>query len=94
MQALDAGAEDAQEEDGETVIYTEPQDFAKVRDSLKTSGLEISEAELTYVPNTTVTISDTDTTGKILRLMDALEEIEDVTNTHVNFEISQDIMTE
>jgi YebC/PmpR family DNA-binding regulatory protein len=93
MQALDAGAEDAQEEDGETVIYTDPHNFAKVRDSLKTGGLEISEAELTYVPNTTVTISDVETARKILRLMDALEMLDDVTNTHVNFEIPQDIMT-
>ena len=94
MQSLDAGAEDAQEEDGETVIYTEPHDFAKVRDSLQKSGLEIDEAELTYVPKTTVTISDKETAGKIIRLMEALEDLDDVTNTHVNFEIHSTIMTE
>ena len=94
MQALDAGAEDAQEEDGETVIYTGPHDFAKVRDSLQKSGLEIDEAELTYVPKTTVTISDGETARKIIRLMEALEALDDVTNTHVNFEIQSTIMSE
>jgi YebC/PmpR family DNA-binding regulatory protein len=94
MQALDAGAEDAQEEDGETVIYTEPHNFAKVRDSLKSNGLEIIEAELTYVPNATVTINGAETAHKIIRLMDALEALDDVTNTHVNFEIPQEIMAE
>jgi YebC/PmpR family DNA-binding regulatory protein len=94
MQALDAGAEDAQEEEGETVIYSEPHDFAKVRDSLQKSGLEIDEAELTYVPKTTVTISDAETARKIIRLMEALEALDDVTNTHVNFEIHSTIMTE
>jgi YebC/PmpR family DNA-binding regulatory protein len=92
MQALDAGAEDAQEDDGETVIYTEPHDFVKVRDSLQNSGHEISEAELTYVPNNTVTINDAETAHKIIRLMNALEALDDVTNTHVNFEIPEQIM--
>ena len=88
LQALDAGADDVQDEGDESVIYTAPSDLAKVRDALVTSGLEIVEAELTYVPNTTVTIDDTETAGKIMRLMDALDELDDVTNTHVNFDIS------
>ncbi len=94
MQVLDAGAEDAQEEDGETVIYTEPHDFAKVRAALQASKLEISDAELSYIPNTIVTINDGETARKIIRLMDALEELDDVTSTHVNFEIPQSIMAE
>jgi YebC/PmpR family DNA-binding regulatory protein len=94
MQVLDVGAEDAQEEDGETVIYTEPHDFTKVREGLQKNGLEIDEAELTYVPKTTVTISDDETAGKIIRLMEALEALDDVTNTHVNFEIQSNSMAE
>ena len=54
LQAIDAGAEDVQEEDDESVIYTAATDLAKVRDALKDAGVEITEAELTYVPNTTV----------------------------------------
>jgi len=92
MQALDAGADDVQDEGDESVIYTDPTELAKVRDALKNAGLEITEAELTYVPNNTVEITDKDTAGKIMRLMDALEECDDVTNTHVNFDIDESLL--
>jgi len=92
MQALDAGAEDVQEEGAESVIYTDPTELAKVRDALKDTGIEITEAEPTYVPNNTVEITDKDTAGKIMRLMDALEECDDVTNTHVNFDIDENLL--
>ncbi|HEY1063774.1 MAG TPA: YebC/PmpR family DNA-binding transcriptional regulator, partial [Candidatus Saccharimonadales bacterium] len=89
LAALDAGAEDVQDEEGESVIYTANTDLAKVRDALREGGLEILEAELTYVPNNTVEISDGATAGKIMRLMDALDELDDVVNTHVNFDIPE-----
>lgn len=89
MQALEAGAEDVQDEDGESVIYTANNELAKVRDALREAGMEVLEAELTYVPNNTVEISDASTAGKIMRLMDALDDIDDVTNTHVNFDIPE-----
>jgi YebC/PmpR family DNA-binding regulatory protein len=92
MAAIDAGAEDVQEEEGESVIYTANKDLAKVRDALKDAGLEILEAELTYVPNNTVEVTDAATAGKIMRLMDALEDIDDVSNTHVNFDIPEEIL--
>lgn len=92
MQAIEAGADDVQDEGDESVIYTDPADLAKVRDGLKDAGLEITEAELTYVPNNTVEISGKDTAGKIMRLMDALEDIDDVTNTYVNFDIPEDLL--
>ena len=92
MQALDAGADDVQEEGDESVIYTEPSDLAKVREALKDAGQEILEAELTYVPNNTVEVTDKETAGKIMRLMDALDDVDDVTNTHVNFEILEELL--
>ncbi|HKR82464.1 MAG TPA: YebC/PmpR family DNA-binding transcriptional regulator [Candidatus Saccharimonadales bacterium] len=92
MAALDAGAEDVQEESGDSVIYTVPTDLAKVRDALKDAGLEITEAELTYVPNTTIEVTDEATAGKIMRLMDALEAIDDVVSTHVNFDIPEELL--
>jgi YebC/PmpR family DNA-binding regulatory protein len=87
LSALDAGAEDVQEEEAESVIYTDPKDLAKVRDGLKAAGIEIIEAELTYVPNNTLEISDADVAGKVERLMDALDELDDVVATHTNFDI-------
>ena len=92
LQALDAGAEDVQEEGEESVIYTAPTNLAKVRDTLSRAGIEVTEAELTYVPNTTVRITDKDTAGKVMRLMEALEDNDDVQNTHVNFEIDESLM--
>ena len=94
LQALDAGAEDVQEEDGESVIYTDSKDLAKVRDNLKEQGLEISEAELTYVPNNTVEVTDPEVARKIMKVMDALESLDDVSNTHVNFDIAEGISVE
>jgi YebC/PmpR family DNA-binding regulatory protein len=92
MQALEAGADDMQEEDGESVIYTDPKELAKVRDALKDAGVEILEAELTFVPNNTVEVTDQATAGKIMRLMDALDAIDDVSNTHVNFDIPEELL--
>lgn len=92
LKALDAGAEDFQEEGDESVIYTDQVDLAKVRDSLKDQGIKILEAELTYEPQQTVEINDPQTAGKIMRLMDALDEIDDVSTTHVNFDIPEELI--
>jgi YebC/PmpR family DNA-binding regulatory protein len=92
LQALDAGAEDVQEEAGESLIYTDPKDLAKVRDALNESGLKVVEAELTFVPNSTIEVTDAATAGKIMRLMDALEDLDDVTATHVNFDIPEELL--
>jgi YebC/PmpR family DNA-binding regulatory protein len=93
LQAIEAGAEDIFEEpeNGETVIYTAPNELAKVRDGLKESGAEVVDAEQTYVPNNTVEVSDPETARKVVKLMDALEDIDDVTNTHTNFEIAEGV---
>lgn len=92
LQALDAGAEDMQEEGGESVIYTNPKELAKVRDTLRDAGVDVLEAELTYVPNNTVDVADKETAGKIMRLMDALEDIDDVSTTHTNFDIPEHLI--
>ncbi len=92
MAALDAGAEDVQEEGSESVIYTDPKNLAKVRDDLEKANTEVLEAELTYAPNNTVEVTDAAAAGKILRLMDALDDLDDVTATHVNFDIPEELL--
>ncbi len=91
LAAIDAGAEDIfeEEETGETVIHTAQNDLAKVRDVLKSAGREVVDAELTYVPNSTVETSDPETARKIIKLMDALDDLDDVTNTYTNFDIAE-----
>jgi|AntRauTorcE11897_2_1112592.scaffolds.fasta_scaffold00277_23 YebC/PmpR family DNA-binding regulatory protein len=91
LQAIEAGAEDAQEDDDELVVYTDPKEFAKVRDSLKDAGLQISEAQLTYLPTNTVEIDDEKTAGKVMRLMEALDDLDDVSDTYVNFSFADGI---
>jgi len=92
LAALDAGAEDVQEEDGESLIYTDPKELVKVRDRLNQAGMRILESELTYVPNNTVEITDKETAGKIMRMMDSLDELDDVVNTHVNVDIPENLL--
>ncbi len=89
LKLLDLGAEDVIEENGEFLVYTEPNDLAKVRDNIRKDGFEIADVELTYVPNTTIEIKDKETAGKVMRLMDALDELDDVSNTFTNFEIDE-----
>lgn len=84
---LDAGAEDAIEEDGETTVYTELKDLAKVRTALIEAGLDVKEAELQYVPNNQIEISDPEVARKILKVLDALDDLDDVVNVHTNADI-------
>jgi YebC/PmpR family DNA-binding regulatory protein len=91
LQVLDAGAEDAVEEEGEIMVYTAPGDLAKVRQALTDAGVEINDSELTYIPNNTMEITERETARKVINLMNALEDLDDVTATHTNFDIAEGI---
>ena len=93
LEVLDAGAVDVVEENGELIIYTKATDLAAVRDKLSKDH-QILDAELTYVPNMSVEVSDQTTVNKIINLMEALEDNADVTNTYVNFDIKDDLINE
>ena len=86
---LDAGAEDAVEEDGEIIVYTGLKDLAKVREGIKKEGLNVIEAELQYVPKNTVLIESDDISAKLDRVMDALDDLDDVVNVHTNAELPE-----
>lgn len=92
LRVLDAGAEDVIEEVEESVVYTDAKDLAKVRDTLKDDDIEVLEAELTYVPNNTLEITDKNTAGKVMRMMDALDDLDDVAATHTNFDIPEELL--
>jgi YebC/PmpR family DNA-binding regulatory protein len=83
LAVLDAGAEDAVEDDGEITVYTDPKELAKVRDAIKAAELEIIDAELSYEPNTTVELDD-EKQEKLMNMMEAFEELDDVVNTYTN----------
>lgn len=89
LAAIDAGAEDAEAEGNTLVIYTDPKQLSAVRDALQPAGLTVKEAELTFVPSNTVEVTDSETIRKIMNLMDALDNLDDVTNVHSNFDIKE-----
>lgn len=89
LAAIDAGAEDAELDGEELVIYTEAKQLAAVRDALGNAGLTVKEAELNFVPNNTVEITDPEVARKFENLMDALDELDDVVNTYTNAEIKE-----
>ncbi len=83
LTVLDAGAEDAVEDDGEMIVTTDQKELAKVRDSIKEAGLEVIDAELSFEPNTTVELDD-EQQQKVINLLDAFDELDDVVNTYTN----------
>lgn len=93
LAAIEAGAEDVYEEseNDETVVHTAPTDLAKVRQGLEANGVEIVDSELTFTPNSTIEITDKETARKIVNLMNALDDLDDVATTHTNFDIADDI---
>ena len=88
---LDAGAEDAVEENGGLTVYTEMKDIAKVRTALVEAGLTVEDAELQYVANNDVPVDDKETARKLLKVLDALEDLDDVVNVHTNGDITAEI---
>jgi len=88
LTVLDAGAEDAVEEEGEIIVYTDQKDLAKVRTAIVDAGLEVKDAELQYVANTLIEISDQETADKVMRVLDALDDLDDVVNVHTNADIT------
>ncbi len=89
--AIDAGAEDVLQDGEEFQVLTEPADFAAVRDALAAAGIEFENAELTMIPKTTVKLEENDA-RKTMKIMDALEDSDDVQEVYANFDISEDVL--
>jgi YebC/PmpR family DNA-binding regulatory protein len=91
MVAIDAGAEDIAREDDSWEIVTEPSDLTAVRKALEDAEVEIVNAEVTQRPKVLVPV-DEDTAGKLLRLIDNLEDNDDVDAVHANFDVDADVL--
>ena len=91
--ALDAGAEDVTSEDGQYVVTTEPASFHAVRTALEARGLKIAESELAMVPKNTVHVEGKDAEA-VLKLIESLEELDDVQKVWANFDINVSDMAE
>ncbi|OGL33422.1 transcriptional regulator [Candidatus Saccharibacteria bacterium RIFCSPHIGHO2_12_FULL_42_8] len=86
LQVLDAGAEDASEEEGEIIVYTNAKDLARVREDIVKSGLEVKDAGLEYVPKNTVEL-DNEKSEKLLKLLDLIDDLDDVINVSTNAQL-------
>lgn len=91
LEVLDAGAEDASEEEGEIIVYTDQKDLASVRSALVEKGVKVKDAELQYVANTPVEVAEKEVAEKLLKVLDALDDLDDVVNVHTNADITADI---
>jgi YebC/PmpR family DNA-binding regulatory protein len=92
LAAADAGAEDVAVEGSSLQVTCAPDDLATVRGALEAAGIPIESADLTMLPKTTVAIDEESTAKKLLRLMDALEENDDVQAVYANFDIPEGIL--
>lgn len=86
MTALDAGAEDFAEEEDSFEITTDPDDFSAVREALEKGGVTMASAEVTMIPQNYVTISDEEDVKKINRILDMLDEDDDVQAVYHNWD--------
>jgi YebC/PmpR family DNA-binding regulatory protein len=90
--ATDAGAEDLASDADGFEVTTAPQDLAKVRDALESAGITVRSAELTMVPVSAIAIDDEGEARKVLRLMDAIDDLDDVQNVHANFDVPDAVL--
>ncbi|SHK51049.1 YebC/PmpR family DNA-binding transcriptional regulator [Thermocrinis minervae] len=90
--AIEAGAKDVEVGSEYYIVYTEPEEFYEVKERLASAGVPIESAELTYKPNVTTRVEDPETVKKLLKLMEALDELDDVQKVISNFDVPEEIL--
>ncbi len=90
--ALEAGADDVIEEDTEFQVTTAPEDYETVREALEESEISFLEASLTMVPQNTIEVTEEKPAKALLKLLESLEDHDDVQNVHANFDIDDELM--
>jgi YebC/PmpR family DNA-binding regulatory protein len=91
MVAVEAGAEDISADEDVFEVVTEPADFMQVRKALEDEGVEMQSAEMAYRPSSLVPIDEAQA-GKLMRLVEALEDYDDVSAVHANFDVPADVL--
>ena len=86
MTAIEAGAEDFVVEEEAYVVLTSPEDFATVKDTLIQAGYEFFSADIVYIPQTSVALTSEDDIKKMKRMIDTLEDFDDVQEVHHNWD--------
>ncbi len=91
--AVEAEAEDVQTGEEVHLIYTDPENLYQVKETLEKLGVKVEKAQITWVPTTSVEVKDPETAKKVIKLIDALDDLEDVQQVISNFEIPDEVMT-
>ena len=91
MAAVEAGAQDISTEDDLFEVITEPSDFSAVRRALEEAGVSMESAEVAYRPTTLVPVDEAQA-GRLMRLIDTLEDNDDVSAVHANFDVSAEVL--
>lgn len=91
MVALESGAEDIRPSGEQFEVITAPVDFRTVRAAMEAAGLVIESSDVTQLPSTSVPVDEA-TAPKVLRLLDALDDVDDVQTVYCNFDISDEVM--
>lgn len=90
--ALEAGAEDVVEEESEFQVLTAPEEFDTVRDALEQAGVSMAGAEVSMVPKNTVEVTDENVARSLMKLLENLEDHDDVQNVHANFDMDDSLV--
>jgi YebC/PmpR family DNA-binding regulatory protein len=93
LMAIDAGADDVKIEDGTLEVYTEPSELDTVRQTLEQSKVNITNAEVSLIPKTKLD-ADPKTTAQVMRLIERLEELDDVQAVYANVDVSEEALAE
>lgn len=92
--AIEAGAEDIESGDVAYTVYTKPEDFYSVKESLIRNNIPIENSGINYRPKSTVQIKDPEMAKRVLKLLDALDELDDVQSVISNFDIPEEVLKE
>ena len=92
LAAAEGGAEDVTQDGSSFEVTTSPEALSSVREALEQAGIAVESAETTMVPKTTIELDDEAAARKTLRLIDALEELDDVSEVYANFDIPERVL--
>jgi YebC/PmpR family DNA-binding regulatory protein len=92
--ALEVGADDVEAEGDVATIYASPTEFLSVKEGLEAAGVVFLSAETGYVPQNTLALPDKETAGRVMKLIDALEDYDDVQSVYANYEMPDEWLDE
>jgi YebC/PmpR family DNA-binding regulatory protein len=92
LAAAEGGADDVSQDGSSFQVTTSPESLSSVREAIEQAGITVDSAETTMVPKTTVELADEAAARKTLRLIDALEELDDVSEVYANFDVPENVL--